>query len=237
MNECLRFTVPTFRRRMADSGRTVLAAALAAAVMAPLLAGHARAETVYVNGWMPNNDPSGPHVNPADDTPDLASDYRLKGDVWTLSCPKGARLTLIVDTKADRNDGKSNIDPHTWIFDSKGNLVDEGDDEMVNFGGCTHEPVCGYDCARTIIAECSDKPYTLAIADGGPSKADVGGNDLCLGGGGYVIKATAVRGGKDVSDEVVIGGGPKPKLPKWLVDQIPSRRPLIDDDEFPFKLQ
>lgn len=237
MNERLRFHCPTLRRRMADNGRNVIALAFAAAVMAPVLAGHAQAETADVNGWVPNNDPSGPHVNPADDTPGLAADYRLKGDVWSLSCPKGARLTLVVDTKADRNDGKSNIDPHTWIFDSKGNLVDEGDDEMVNFGGCTHDPVCGYDCARSIIAVCSDKPYTLAIADGGPSRADVGGDDLCLGGGGYVIKATAVRDGKDVSDELVIGGGPKLKLPDWLTEELPTRRPLIDDGELPFKLQ
>lgn len=234
MNERLRFDNHIFGRRAAASRRKALAAALAAAVIVPFLAGGALAEPVYRNGWLPNNDPSGPHVDPADDTPGLAEDYHLKGDVWTLSCPKGSKVTLFVDTKADRNDGKANVDPHTWVFDSKGRLVDEGDDEIA----CTHEPVCGYRCTRNIIVECSDKltPYTLAIADGGPTKGDVGGPNLCIGGGGYRLIASAELRGKDVSDEVVLGGL-KAKLPDWLASAIPSRRPLIDDGDIPFKLE
>lgn len=199
--------------------------------------------TIYRNGWVPNNDPAGPYVNSAFDTPGRAADERQKGDVYTFNCPRLATVEIRVDTKDDGN-GRAHIDPHLWVYDSTGVVgFREGDDEFE----CTYQPVCGpasheddfYQCARVAFTCGPNNPYTIVVTDSGPHAGDVGSDRVCTGGGGYklTVSATEDDEGETVSRKSLKFSGRAVALPDWLAADIPAQAPLIDDGQVPVRLE
>lgn len=231
-----------WRRALGGAAVGALVAILAAPVFAD--------DSVIVReNWVPNNDPAGPYVAGFENqaTPGRNPDQRLVGDAWTVTCKQAVNITTLVDTKDDTGGGNATFDPHVWIYDGAGVLLQEGDDEEPN---CTYPPICGtgsgpgferFACAKkSFNCAPTSGPYLVMVADSGPLINDIpNGFVRCTGGGGYRLEATVrdkplAQGGAPVANAasiVAIGGGPVVKGPKWLAATGLLSQPVINDGD------
>lgn len=188
--------------------------------------------TGIVSGWVPNNGEicEGSNIN-CPLIPQWGNENYL-GDLWTFECPKGGQVWISVDTKDDLDTGVSCLDPVVHVFDSQGNLLATGDDEI----SCSYPPVCGARCPF-FSAECgSEKQHSLVVRDYGA--------DGCSKGGGYRLllhvfdgpcsNPLGCAGYRLPPKEVNLGGGPGRGLPDWVIQAgFPAIGPALDDEDVP----
>lgn len=169
------------------------------------------------SGWVPN-------------VGQLALGERPLGDLWTFKCAKGMTVSISVDTKDDRDDGTSCLDPSVQLVDPDGMLIATGDDEMP----CTYEQVCGMSCPSISNAPCGKGLHSIIVRDAGTIVTMDSSLQQCAKGGGYELVVEV----KDASGHVVpeamlnLGGGPSRALPKWATDR-KQPGPALDDENVP----
>ena len=150
------------------------------------------------------------------------------GDLWTFNCPLNGDFSLFMDTVgAEMNfadagtANESGVDPAFGVFDGAVNLIATDDDG----DACTFAPASGFDCPKLTDFACGiGARHYISI-----------GNASDLPGGIYKLTLT-VRDKDDVaiSDSAIrLGGGPKPKLPRFLTPTKTNKplAPLVDDSQ------
>lgn len=149
----------------------------------------------------------------------------IHGDLWTFYCPKDGTYSLAVDTDsvdypADVTNGfvsRSALDPAAVIWDSAGNQLLALDNEVA----CSIISNSGNTCPTTTDSPCgTGARHYAAVYSKSTNTA-----------GAYTLTVTIKDslGNPLPNSKVKLGGGPKPRVPKFLDLGKTRAAPLVND--------
>jgi hypothetical protein len=155
------------------------------------------------------------------------------GDLWGFRCPPGGRVQVQVDVLGDipleNNVFASRLDPAVDIFDGRGNLLAQGDDELL----CTPVLGCDAGCPAVSVACGQGARHTLVVRDAGFLPG-------CFGGGTYQLSIEVFNANRRSLSpgQVRLGGGVPRNVPQFVINEGFSGRsgPVVDDGVVPLSI-
>ena len=150
----------------------------------------------------------------------VGSFYKV-GDTWSFYCPTGGSFDLKVDTNGTNThhivNNTTGLDPNFRVLDGAGNEIVTTPDTFA----CTYLPINMGTCPDVTNEACGVGPRHYI---------QVRNESLETPGGSYLMELT-VRDADGVelsAKKTALGGGRKPKVPKFMGSPEPLAAPIID---------
>lgn len=152
------------------------------------------------------------------------------GDTWTFRCPAGGAADVQVDTFIDvpfeNSVFASALDPVIEVYDGRGNLVAQADDELQ----CTALSICEAGCPGIRFRCGTGIRHSITVRDAGVL---VG----CSLGGSYslLVEVFNAAGSSRPQREVKLGGGVSQNVPRFILQDglIGRAGPVINNGAIP----
>lgn len=119
----------------------------------------------------------------------------IQGDEWGFLGHAGDVVNFHVDTRDDKYEGTSNLDPLAILIRPDGSVAIWGDDEAA----CSRPPVCGYACPWVENFRLDQTGHWIIVVQdfGGATQTGVfcsgGGYNLSLRGPSHALKSLKLR--------------------------------------------